>query len=143
MKVLRRGRRRGERGSVVVETAFSLVILAFIAIGAITLGDVMVTRQKMSAQTSSIARFCSMLPFDQVEACVNQRAQVQLLPSLQRRCANAGIETATQPVNGVWRVQVTARCVYNYAVISGMLDAEGIQRRPIQASTTMPLQQQP
>jgi Flp pilus assembly protein TadG len=114
-------RRRRERGAAAVETAFSIVILAFVMTAGIQFGDAMVVRHRLTSAVNRAARICSVAGGANAAACVGPQLN-QAVQDIQNRCQPLNVTEAVENVGaGVQALRVRLDCSYAGGVWSGLV----------------------
>ena len=136
-----RGQRRRQKGVAALETALSLLVVSGVLVAAISFGDAMVVRQRLTGATTSAARICALQAPNAVEGCMTQQVQVYMA-GLANRCA-LDSESSLRNLNGIQIAEIQVTCQYNWGLLSARLDSDGIDRPQLRARAAMPVQQSP
>ena len=129
-------RRRGERGSVAVETAISLLVLTSVILGGVHFGDAMVVRQQMTAAAQQAVRMCAVQEAGH-EACAIPQAQV-MLGAAVNRCDPVDLRATVQVFGSVETLRVDVSCRY-VGGFSRVMQRFGGGVIDLQAQATHPL----
>jgi Flp pilus assembly protein TadG len=133
-------RRKRQRGAVVAETAYSLIILAFVMTAGIQFGDAMVVRHRLTNAANRAARVCSVGPnAANPNACAQQNA-VRAVDTLAARCQPLRVNAGVEDLNGVRGLRVELQCAYVGSVWSGLYDRFVGQPLTLRAQAMMPIQ---
>ncbi len=132
-------RRKAQRGAVVAETAYSLIILAFVMTAGIQFGDAMVVRHRLTNAANRAARICSVGAVGNPNACAQQNA-VRAVDTLAARCQPLRIEGGVEDLGGVRALRVELRCAYAGSIWSGLYDRFVGQPLTLRAQAMMPIQ---
>ena len=131
---------RGERGAVAIETALSLVVVAFVLVAGITFGHAMVVRYQLSNSTSRAVRLCAAAN-DPTAGCLNNRVREGLGATINS-CERLNINPSTfdiDAVRGVRGLEVSVTCAYNAPGGARLLAEYNVERLQLSARATMPL----
>ncbi len=139
------------RGVAAVETALSLLIVLFVAMGGIHLSYAMFVRQRLTSIASKTARFCSVHAGQQVnggnaEACATQMGNNELTPLLQgRTCETVTVNPVVSNVSNVEILTVNINCAYTGGPWAGFVNDQMVRNGQspltltLRAQSSMPL----
>ena len=104
--------RRRQRGSAVVETALSLIVLMVLVAVMGTLGHAMVLRHSIGSASTRAARVCALADPAVTQGCVDAQINGFFQGRIPPECARFDVSTQEQDLNGVQVLGVEIDCDY-------------------------------
>jgi|JI10StandDraft_1071094.scaffolds.fasta_scaffold114714_4 hypothetical protein len=136
--------RRRRKGAAAVETALSLTILLLLFSVLISIGHMMIMRQKLLGATSRAARICSLVQPGARNQCARAQVEGAMGAMIAADGVCRGLQVVPESTNlgGVDVFRLRTRCSYSGGPWSGVIERWGNDpqggRLAVSAEATMP-----